>query len=309
MEIETEAAPETKTKTKTAAATAIRVRAEGEPWVPIARGVDLKVLRASEETGAWTTLVRFTPRGVLPRHWHLSASEFYVLEGAGNHPQAGDFEPGDYFYEHNGAFHDEVTTDEEVILYMVSHGPSAFIASDDSVSYVMDAGSIKEMVRREGRLGALFIVKAAVRSGLSRLFPLPPFATPVSEAATRVQTGALPWLRLSEGVDAKVLHIGGERGNWSALVRLKPGSGLPRRRQLAAAELYVVKGTGNHPQAGALTADDYVFEPAGAICDEVTADEEVLLFMVSHGPSAFVDADGSVRQILDAGALRRMSQN
>jgi anti-sigma factor ChrR (cupin superfamily) len=313
MDIETEAEaatePETKPKTKTATANATRVRSESEPWVPIARGVDLKVLRASEETGAWTTLVRFTPRGVLPRHWHLSASEFYVLEGAGSHPQAGDFEPGDYFYEHNGAFHDEVTTEQEVILYMVSHGPSAFIASDDSVSYVMDAGSIKEMVKREGRLGALFIVKAAVRSALSRLFPLPPFAAPVGEAATRVQAGALPWLRLSEGVDAKVLHIGEERGNWTALVRLKSGTGLPRRRQLSATELYVVKGTGNHPQAGAFAADDYVFEAAGGICDEVTADEEVLFFMVSHGPWAFVDADGSVRQILDAGALKRMSQS
>jgi anti-sigma factor ChrR (cupin superfamily) len=308
MEIGAEATTEPKSETKTGTASATRVRAEGEPWVPIARGVDLKVLRASAETGAWTTLVRFTPKGVLPRHWHLSASEFYVLEGAGNHPQAGDFQPGDYFYEHNGAFHDEVTTEEEVILYMVSHGPSAFIAADDSVSYVMDAGSIEAMVRREGRLGALFIAKAAVRSALSRLFPLPQFAEPVREAATRLQAGALPWRRLCDGVDAKALHTGAERGNWTALLRLRPGSSVPRRRLLSAADLFVIKGRGNHAQAGAFADHDYVFENAGGICGELTADEEVLLLMVSHGPAAFVDADGSVRQILDAGALTRMSE-
>lgn len=286
---------------------ATRVRATDQPWVPIARGVDMKVLRISEESGFWTTLVRFKPEGVLPRHWHLSASEFYVLKGEGNHPQAGDFAPGDYFYEFNGAFHDEVRTDEEVILFMVSHGPSAFIGPDDSVQYVMDAGTIKLMIEQQGKLGKLFIAKAIVRSVVSRLIPLPPpFGKPDTEAAMRVQTEGLPWVSIVDGVDCRVLHVSEDTGFWTALFRFAPGSTLPRRWQFSASESYVVQGSGHHSQAGTFQPGDYIYEHTGGFLGEMKTEEEVLLFRVNYGAWAFLGPDNSVQRILNADRIKEL---
>lgn len=272
-----------------------------QSWVPIARGVDMKVPHICEESGFWTSLVRFKPEGVLPRHWHLSTSEFYVLQGEGNHPQAGDFKPGDYFYEFNGAFHDEVTTNEEVILFMVSHGPSAFVGPDDSVQYVMDAGTTKLMLEQQGKLSKFFIFKAILRSAISRLIPLPPpFGKLQTEAAMRVQTEDLPWVSIVDGVDCRILHISETTGFWTTLFHFEAGSKLPRRLQLTAAESYVVKGSGHHPQVGKFQAGDYLYEHNGSFQDEISVDEEALFFRVNYGPWAFVAPDNSVQRILDA---------
>lgn len=281
------------------------VRATNLPWLPIARGVDMKVLRIGEESGFWTTLVRFKPEGVLPRHWHLSVSEFYVLKGEGNHPQAGDFKPGDYFYEFTGAFHDEVRTDEEVILFMVSHGPFAFVAPDDSVQYMMDAATIKLMVEKQGKLSKLFITKAMLRSALSRLIPLPPpFGKLQTDAAMRVQTEELSWLPITDRVDCRVLHLSEETGFWTGLFRFTPGGAFPRRRQFSASEFYVVEGSGHHSQVGAFQTGDYIYEHTGSFLGEMTAHEKVLLFWVNYGPLAFLGPDNSIRRILNADTIR-----
>ena len=282
------------------------VHTADQSWVPIARGVDMKVPHICEESGFWSSLVRFKPEGVLPRHWHLSTSEFYVLQGMGNHPQAGDFKPGDYFYEFNGAFHDEVTMDEEVILFMVSHGPSAFVGPDDSVQYVMDAGTTKLMLEQQGKLGKFFIFKAILRSGISRVIPLPPpFGKPQTEAAMRVQTEEIPWVSIADGVDCQVLHNSENTGYWTALFHFENGSKLSRRWQLTAAESYVIKGGGHYPEAGEFKTGDYIYEHNGSIQNEITLEEETLLFRVNYGPWAFVNPDNSIQRILDAKTLNR----
>ena len=82
---------------------------------------------------------------MLPRHKHLGAAEFCILKGGGKHPQTGEFKTGDYVYERNGAVHDELAVDEEIILYMTSYGSSAFLNPDDTVQFWLDAQSLRAM--------------------------------------------------------------------------------------------------------------------------------------------------------------------
>lgn len=123
------------------------------PWKQLVPGVYLRLLYICHKTGRWSAFIRFRPgglfrpAGVLPRHKHLSASQFYILAGVGEHPQAGEFTVGDYAFEHNAATHTEVYAGEEdVILFMVSHGPTVFIYPDGSPRFLGDAGTIEYLL-------------------------------------------------------------------------------------------------------------------------------------------------------------------
>ena len=59
---------------------ALLISCDALPWSQMVPGVELKLLRCSEETGHWTALIRFQPGAVLPRHKHLGAAEFYILK-------------------------------------------------------------------------------------------------------------------------------------------------------------------------------------------------------------------------------------
>ena len=59
----------------------IYVHASQEPWIPFFPGIDFKVLRASQETGHWTVLLKCAKGSGIPRHEHLGAGEYYVVAG------------------------------------------------------------------------------------------------------------------------------------------------------------------------------------------------------------------------------------
>ena len=124
---------------------AMLTSSDNVPWAQMFPGVEMKLLRCSTETGYWTALLRFEAGAVLPRHQHLGDSEFYIIKGAGNHPQTGHFKAGDYVFERDGAVHDELFVEEEIILYMTSYGPSAFLNPDDSVQFMLDAHVLSAM--------------------------------------------------------------------------------------------------------------------------------------------------------------------
>lgn len=122
-----------------------------QPWHPLAPGVFMKVLRCSDETALFTVMIKAEAGSVLPRHKHLGPAEIYILEGRASHPQTGENVAGDYIYEHTGAVHEPVQFDEDVVLFMINHGPSAFLNDDDSVKFVMDVGSARAMMLGEAR--------------------------------------------------------------------------------------------------------------------------------------------------------------
>lgn len=118
------------------------IKTDAMEWRTLAPGVGIKVLRLDRESGSWTVMIRSEKGSVLPPHRHDGLAEIYIIQGAGNHPETGDFNTGDYVIESDGAIHSALHFQEEVVQIMVSHGPSAFLNEDGSVAFVMDVNML-----------------------------------------------------------------------------------------------------------------------------------------------------------------------
>lgn len=124
------------------------------------------------------------------------------------------------------------------------------------------------------------------------------------ERSRIVASGETPWMDLAPGVRMRVLRIDEKRGHFTMMIHASAGSRLPLHRHEAAAEIYILKGSGVHPQTGAFKQGDYVYEAENAVHTPVDFTEEVELFMVNYGPSSFLGPDGSVLHVLDVDALK-----
>lgn len=121
---------------------------EDLPWLPLAPRVGIRVLSMDPKVGSYAVMLRAEAGGVLPRHRHLGEAEIYMIKGSGNHPQAGDFRPGDFITERNGAVHDALEFMEETVLLMFARGPSAFLAPDGSDMYLMDVPMLQGLMQQ-----------------------------------------------------------------------------------------------------------------------------------------------------------------
>lgn len=127
------------------------VRTQDLPWLPLARGVGVRVLRLDHATGAFSVMIRAERGGILPRHLHIESAEIYVLRGQGIHPQTGAYRAGDYISEPRGALHDALLFTEETELLMVCNGPSAFLADDGSILHTMNTGMLEHLASAQLR--------------------------------------------------------------------------------------------------------------------------------------------------------------
>ena len=118
------------------------VSANDSPWIDLAPGVRMRVLRVDQASGHFTLMIRAAAGSQLPLHRHEAAAEIYILKGKGVHPQTGAFREGDYVYEDAHAVHTPVDFTEEVELFMVNYGASSFLGPDNSVLYVLDAAGL-----------------------------------------------------------------------------------------------------------------------------------------------------------------------
>lgn len=113
-----------------------------------------------------------------------------------------------------------------------------------------------------------------------------------------LQTGNLPWVKMGDGVDIKVLRVSEETGFWSAIIRMMPGATFASHKHLAGADFLILKGKLKY-RMGEAAEGAYGYEPAGAVHDTTTCDEETVLTFNAYGPSIFHNEDGSVAQILN----------
>ncbi|WP_136163810.1 cupin domain-containing protein [Sphingomonas flavalba] len=109
------------------------------PWLPLADGVRMKVIKADAETGRFSVIIRAEKDAVLPRHRHVERAEIYVIAGHGAHPQTGAYRAGDYISERRGAVHDALRFPVDTELLMICEGPSDFLGEDDTPFHRMDA--------------------------------------------------------------------------------------------------------------------------------------------------------------------------
>lgn len=118
----------------------------------------------------------------------------------------------------------------------------------------------------------------------------------------------IKWLPLAPGVFIKVVKLVPGTGEYTIMVRSEPGGLLPRHRHVESAEIFVLKGSGAHPQTGAFVQGDYVSESKGAVHDPLPFECETELLLVARGPSVFLADDGSDMYTMDVAMLQDMVQ-
>lgn len=106
-------------------------------WVPIIDGIDFKLLRVSQESGAWTVLFRCQPGSFFPIHKHHGAGEYFVITGRMQYV-AGEAVAGCYGYEPLGALHEKTLFPEYTELLFTNHGPVAFLDDDGNIKQILD---------------------------------------------------------------------------------------------------------------------------------------------------------------------------
>ena len=131
--------------TTTAENTEILIQTDDLPWVKMGEGVDIKVLRVSEETGFWSAIIRMQPGAIFAAHKHLAAADFLILKGKLKY-RMGEAGEGAYGYEPTGAVHDVTTCDEETVLTFNAFGPSIFYNEDGSVGQILNHETALELM-------------------------------------------------------------------------------------------------------------------------------------------------------------------
>lgn len=119
------------------------------PWRQFGGGIDFKVLRTSQETGAWTVLFRCAAGCAFAPHRHLGGGEYLVIKGTmelrGGKDHGGTTATaGDYGYEPNGVLHDSTYFPEETELYFTNNGAIQFLTPDLKPDFVLDFAKLRE---------------------------------------------------------------------------------------------------------------------------------------------------------------------
>lgn len=122
----------------------VLVKLDELPWIPMVEGVDFKLLRSCDVTGAWTVYFRANVGATFPRHQHFGAGEYFVVKGRMVY-RAGEASTGDYGYEPLGAVHELTTFAEYTELYFTNFGPVIFMEEDGSVNSILDNFTLNEM--------------------------------------------------------------------------------------------------------------------------------------------------------------------
>ena len=141
------------------------VRCKDLPWHPLGPGTWFKLLRVSEETGVWTSLIKMEAGSRFAPHKHLGAAEFFVVKGEFDY-RAGTAKAGDYGYEPLGAIHGATTCTVESEYVITTYGPIAFLNEDRSVQMLYDFSAAKKLwdEQQAGKTGSLTL-SVAVTSG------------------------------------------------------------------------------------------------------------------------------------------------
>ncbi len=130
------------------------VKIDELPWIDIGVGDNaIKVLRVCPETQQHTVLIRAPAGQVNQRHIHSGPADFYVIEGEIEY-RGGTIKKGDWAYEAAGSLH-EATSHPKDTLYLANiYGPVIFLKEDNSVDFILDWRSYRDMDAAARKLAA-----------------------------------------------------------------------------------------------------------------------------------------------------------
>lgn len=120
-------------------------------WYNLVEGIDFKLFFTSKETGRWTVLLRCQPGSFFPKHRHLGAGEYYVVEGKMEYRMGTALE-GTYGYEPLDAIHDHTAFPEYTLLYFTNHGPVVFLDEEDNVTSILDHSYLTDIVESHAKI-------------------------------------------------------------------------------------------------------------------------------------------------------------
>lgn len=109
---------------------------------------------------------------------------------------------------------------------------------------------------------------------------------------------SLPWHKLGEGIEIKVLRLSRTTGEWALYVRMQPGSKIAPHKHLSAGEFFVTKNELLY-DVGSAPAGTYGYEALGEIHSQARADVETEYLFLGRGPVLFSGPDGQLEFVLD----------
>jgi len=98
-----------------------------------------------------------------------------------------------------------------------------------------------------------------------------------------VAVDEIPWIERRPGVFWKVLWENPDGTHRALLVRIEPGTTIPRHRHLGEEQIFVLEGS-VVDDAGTCTAGNYARRPPGCV-HTVTSPTGALVFAVTSGPT------------------------
>ncbi|KAL7765150.1 hypothetical protein ACKLNR_003066 [Fusarium oxysporum f. sp. zingiberi] len=135
----------------------------------------------------------------------------------------------------------------------------------------------------------------------------PHTSTQPSNKGDTIHCDDLKWLPLAPKIWIKLIKLTPETGSYRVMIRAEPGDALPRHRHVKNAEIYILKGNGDHPQARHFEKGYHVSEHEGARHDLLVFEVETEMLMMSEGASVFVDDDGNDLYAMDIPMLQNLA--
>jgi quercetin dioxygenase-like cupin family protein len=127
---------------------------DGIPWTPfVFPKTFFKLLHLNEDRGTVTLLLLAEKGAPTPIHKHIGAAEIYVLRGSFTYEE-GAAGPNYYVHEAGGVVH-VAEANDEILAFVVFHGPLVGYNEDGSVSGVCDCDLFYELAERNGAVGHL----------------------------------------------------------------------------------------------------------------------------------------------------------
>lgn len=293
------------------------------PWIdlPQARGVSIKPLRASMESGMFSVVMKLGEGTTVAGLVHLGAMDMIVLSGRLSYPEGpmkGSLEPGTWGFVPANARISRLVADEETELLANFYGPVAFLDDDDrAVLSILTALDVAAAARARGITlvpstlaecmqprpepysGAAAPLGIAGKGSKELVTQASGLAADVGRAVHPhfVDTRAVPWIINADvpAVALKILRVSEETGVTSLIVRHNGVAGP--HYHLGAADFMILNGRIGYragPPEG-YGPGVWFYEPAGARHDATQriGDEDLIYTANVYGPLQFDSGRGT----------------
>ncbi|MEO8381457.1 MAG: 2,4'-dihydroxyacetophenone dioxygenase family protein [Acidobacteriota bacterium] len=131
---------------------------------------------------------------------------------------------------------------------------------------------------------------------------------PAHYASQWLDVASMPWIPLGPGESFKPLRFFPNDRGRALLLRLEPGTIVPRHRHLGEGHAFNLSGSRQLIESGEIAGPgSYVYEPTGNVDSWMAlGDEPVIVPIISFGAMEYLDDDDQVLRRDTAASLREI---